>query len=161
MWIFIIVGSIIGLVVGAFFKVKNWISKIDYGVADGVSLEKVTAQGITVLLPIWIYNPSPFNLVFSNLDLKIYFNGFYVSNIKSPKTYMIASKRNSTYPLYVNIDPKATISLLAQQGQIINEKDWLEKVTVKVEGTVTAEIGVIRVNKLKIDLTDSLKYYVG
>jgi LEA14-like dessication related protein len=160
-WLFTILAVVVATAVGIYLKVRSWAKQIDYGVADGVQLEQLSYEGIKVLLPIWIYNPAPFDVVFSNLNLRIYFNDYYVSTIHSKKNYKIASKQNSTYPIMVTLDPKATLHLLAEQGQIIDEKNWLEKVTVRVEGSVDMDFGLLRINNYDIELVDSLKSYVG
>ena len=159
-WIFIILGVLIATVIGVFLKAKSWGKSVVYGVANGVTIKNISFSGMNILLPIWIYNPAPINIILSNLDLKIYFNDYYVSKIQSPSNYQIKKKQNSTYPLMVNIDAKSTLKLLAEQGQIINEKDWLEMVNVKVIGTVTMDLGLVTITNFKINVEDSLKTYV-
>jgi LEA14-like dessication related protein len=159
-WLFIILGVLVATVISLYFKVKTWGKNVTYGIADGVKLNNISVKGISVFLPIWIYNPTPMNIVISNLDLKVYFNGYYVSNIQSRSNYQLLNKRNSTYPLLINVDPASTLKLLAEQGQIINEKDWLDQINVRVEGSVKMDFGLISINNLKINLEDSLKTYV-
>ena len=160
----IIFGFLGALVLAAIIlaiRAKTWINQVKYGVATGVKPLKIGFNIIKVYMPIYFYNPTPFTIVASNLDVKILFDSHYVSRIKSPSNYKLISKQNSTYPLTVNVDPKEVINLLAERGEIINDPDWLKKVKVTVIGTVTLDVGLFKLNKFPIEFTDSLKYYVG
>jgi len=158
--LFSTIGALILLAVIGYMKAKKWISQINYGIASGVKVSKITLQNVSVYVPIWFYNPTPFSFVVSDLDLKIYFNNQYVSSIISPSNYRLNSKVNSTYPLTINVKYADIIKLLAEQGTIINDPDWLSKIQVRIVGTVKIDTGILSL-KQNINITDSLKYYVG
>lgn len=160
-WIIIAVALLVASVVAVYFKAKKWMSEINYGFAEGFKYNGLVNKSIELIVPIWIYNPTPVSVVFSDLDLKVFMNGVHVSNIQSSSNYKIASKRNSTYPLTVKVDPKALINLLAEQGAVIDQQDWMKKVMIRVEGTITADVGIFKLKNYHIEMNDSLKSYMG
>ena len=160
-WIYGIIGAVVLFIVVSAIKVSQWSKKIQYGVANGVKLIGLSGKNVKVLIPLWIFNPTPFSMVISKLDLDIYFNGYYVSKIQSKSNYKIQSKANSTYPLEINVRPMDIIKLLADQGTIIDQGNWLERVEVKVKGKATIDLGLFTLRNFNIELKDSLKYYVG
>jgi LEA14-like dessication related protein len=158
--LFSIIGVLILSVVIGYIKAKKWISEIRYGLANGVRITQFTVQNVSILLPIWFYNPSPFSLVVSDLDLRIYLNNEFVSTIKSPSNYRLNSKVNSTYPITINVKYRDIINLLAKHGAVIDDPDWLKKVNVRVVGDVKLDVGLFSMRR-KINIEDSLKSYVG
>jgi LEA14-like dessication related protein len=160
-WIYIVIGMVALAVVGLVMKAKSWQSKVEYGIGKGVKILGLNGKNISVLIPIYIYNPTPFKVIISNLDLDIYFNGFKVSTIESRSNYALPPQKYSTYPITVLIKPMDVINLLADQGAIIDQPDWLKKVNVRILGSVSWYAGVFTIKDYKIDLTDSLKSYLG
>lgn len=156
-----LLGMAVATTVGLYFRSKSYLKEIKYGISTGVKLLRIGLKDIQILLPIWLYNPTPINIVVSNLDLRIYMNGYYVSTITSPKSYQLTSGQKSTYPLIISIKTGDVLNLLENEGQIINDQDWLSKVIIRVEGTVTVDLGLFRLNRKKIFIEDSLKKYVG
>lgn len=160
-WIYAIVGVLVVGIVTTIIKINQWSKQIKYGIAEGVEILGFSGSNISVLVPMWIYNPTPFSMVASNLNLKVYFNGYPVSTIKSQSNYKIKSKDYSTYPLNVNVIPQDVLKLIAEQGTIIDEPNWLKKVDVRLLGTVTLDIGIFQIRDFEIDYTDNLKTYIG
>ncbi len=160
-YIYLIVGLLVATIVTTIIKVNLWSKQIKYGIANGVKLLGLSGSKISIFLPIWIYNPTPFSMVASNLNLRVYFNGYPVTTIQSSESYKIKSKDYSTYPLTVNVIPQDVLKLLAEQGTIIDEPNWLKKVDVRLLGTITLDVGIFRIKDFEIDYTDSLKSYVG
>jgi len=156
----IVAGLILG-VVGVYIKAKSWIKDFKFGIASGVKLTKISLTRIDVYLPLWFYNPAPINAVISNLDLKIYFDGYFISSIKNPKNMVLASKRNSTYPLEISLSTGQILTYLGDRGNIINDPDWLKQVEVTIIGSATFDLGIAKMNNFPIKVVDSLKSYVG
>ena len=159
-WIYIVIGVLILTVVSVWLRAKNLIGKIKYGLADGVKLNNISFQGAQIYLPIWFYNPTAISFVVSDLDLKIYLNDQFASRWQSPSNYVLKSKKNSTYPILINVATKDVMNILALQGSIIDEDNWLEKVQVRVVGSVKIDTGLFPI-RIPINIVDSLKYYVG
>jgi len=156
-----LLGIAVASLIGFYVKAKSYVKEVKYGINIGVKILKIGLKDVQILLPIWIYNPSPINIIVSNLDLRIYLDGYYVSTIKSPSSYQLTSEQKSTYPMTISIKTADVLNLLADKGEIINDPEWLSKVFIKVEGTVTLDLGIVRLNKKKIFIEDSLKKYVG
>jgi LEA14-like dessication related protein len=159
-WIYIVIGIVVLSVVGLVIKAKSWKDNFKYGLANGIKLLGLNGKNISVLIPIYIYNPTPFKMVVSDLNLDVYFNGFKVSTIQSRSNYALTSQEYSTYPITVLIKPMDVINLLADQGAIIDQPDWLKKVNVRILGSVTMYAGVFTIKDYEIDITDSLKSYL-
>ncbi len=159
--IYIVIASIALGVVMFMFKLKNWIKNIKFGLAQGVHLQKIGLTEIKVYLPLWFYNPSPIEAVISDLNLKIFFDGYYISSVKSPKNYMLASRVNSTYPLEITLSTGQILNYIADRGYVINDPDWLEKVEITIIGSVTFDLGIIKMRNFPIKIEDNLKSYLG
>jgi hypothetical protein len=156
-----ILGALVLSVVLFYLKAKSWIKQFKFGIASGVRITKISLTKIDVYLPLWFYNPAPIDAVISDLDLKIFFDGYYISSIKSPKHIALVSKRNSTYPIDISLSIGQALEYLGDRGEIINDPDWLKQVEITIIGSVTFEIGLIKMKKFPIKIVDSLKSYVG
>ena len=159
--IYSIVGVLILSVVLLVLKIKSLAKNIKIGITNGVAITKIGVKVIQIRLPIWFYNPFPNNIIVSDLDLKIYFEDYYVSTVKSPNNYKLESTKNSIYPILIDIEPRHLLKMLSDKGYMIDDPDWLNKVNVKIIGDVTADLGLMRLNNFPISLEDSLKSYVG
>ena len=159
--IYIILASIALGVVMFIFKLKSWIKNIKFGVAEGVRLQKIGLTEINVYLPLWFYNPSPIQAVISDLNLKIFFDGYYISSVKSPKSYLLAPKQNSTYPLDISLSTGQILTYIGDRGYIINDPEWLKKVEITIIGSVTFDLGIVKMKNYPIKIEDNLKSYVG
>ena len=159
--IFSIIGIFIVGFIALFVKAKQWVKEIKYGVASGVKLQKISPTSIQVYLPVYFYNPTPLSFILSNLDLKVYFNGYYVSSITAPANYKIVKKKYSTYPLTLDVEPEFLLKLLQDNGSVINDPDWTSKVNVKVIGSAKIDLGLIKINDFPINFEEPLKSYVG
>jgi len=144
-------------------KFKSWKKEFKFGIASGVRFTKIGLTNIQIHLPLWFYNPSPIQAVISNLDLKIFFNGTYISSIKSPANYLLASKRNSTYPLDISLSTGQILNWIAEHGYMIevDNTDWLKKVDIVIIGNVTLDLGLVKMKNIPIKIEDNLKTYVG
>jgi hypothetical protein len=156
----IILAVIVGIIVTIYLSFRSWIQKVQYGVDKGVKLKKISVRNIIVYLPIYFYNPSSLNIVVSNLDLKVFMDNYFVTNITSRGNYELRSKQYSTYPIDINIAPGDLLKILSEKGQVIDDPDWLKDVNVNVQGTATFDLGFIRIPNVPINFSDSLKYYV-
>ena len=156
----LIVAVIVGIIVTIYLSFRSWLKKVEYGVANGVRLKKISARNIIVYLPIYFYNPSTLNIIVSNLNLKVFMDNYFVTNITSSGNYQLRSKEYSTYPIDINIAPGDLLKILSEKGQVINDPDWLKSVNVNVQGTATFDLGFIRIPNVPINFSDSLKYYV-
>jgi LEA14-like dessication related protein len=156
-WIIAIIGFVIVALVAVIVQAKIWIKKVRYGVAPGFKLLRIGVQEIRVLFPIYIYNPTPFKVIASDLNLNIYFDDFFLATVQTPGNYALNPKSNSTYPLEFSVGTGNLLNYLSVRGYQINDPDWMEKVIVTVDGTISADIGIIKLNNQRIHFTDSLK----
>jgi len=156
---FIVIGLVVAFIVWVVVKSKKWAKEVKYGVADGYQLLKIGVSEVKVLLPVYIYNPTPFNAIVSDLDLQIYFDGYFLANVRTPGNYAIKPKSYSTYPLTFSVSTGHLLKYLGERGHVINDPNWLSKVKVSIVGTVSADVGVLRLRNQEVQLNQSLKDY--
>jgi len=162
--LYLIIGSIVGLLILSYISIRKWIRSIEYGIASGVKINDFRFQNIftfKLTLPMYFYNPTPFNLVLGNLDLDLYFDNIKMSKIILERSFKLKSKSRSNLPFEVTIKGQDIINYLAEKGEQVSDPDWLKKTRVRIEGTVDVDLGVLKIRKIPINFSDSLKYYVG
>jgi len=157
----IIFGLIVLTIVLLVISVKTWINKIDYGVADGFRIKTLGLKKVTILLPIYINNPTPFKIIVSDLDIDIYFDQLYISKIKTKGNYALLPKQYSTYPLEFQVATKDLIDYLANKGYQINDPEWKSNIEVTLDGNVTVDAGIFRLTNKDFKVVENLKSYVG
>jgi LEA14-like dessication related protein len=155
----IVLGLVVAFIVWMLVKSKQWANEVKYGVADGWKLLKIGVTEVTVLIPIYIYNPTPFNAIVSDLDLQIYFDGFYLATVRTPGNYALKPKQNSTYPLTFTVSNGQMLKYLGERGYVINDPNWMKNVKVTVVGTVSADVGILKLSKKRVELNQTLKDY--
>lgn len=160
----IIVSAIIGFVIISYLSIRRWIKSLEYGLASGVKINRVNFQNIlsiSILLPFYFYNPTPFNLVVSNMNLDVFFDGLKMSEILFEGTFKLKSKQRSNLPFNVNLNVQDVINYLAEKGENINDPDWIKKTKVTMIGTIDVDLGIFNLKKVPFNYTDSLKYYIS
>lgn len=155
------IGIVVALIVGLIVKAKQWFKELKYGIAPGFQLLQVGVREVRVLVPVYIYNPTPFNAIISDMNLRIYFDEYYISTVQVKGNYALRPKEYSTYPLEFKVSTGQVLKYLAERGEVINDPKWTKKVRVSVDGTVTADIGIIKLYNQRVQFNDSLKSYVG
>jgi len=159
-YILIVAALISGVVV--WYKAKGWAEQIDSGmIPEDIKLSRITTNTVDISIPIWFYNPTPVNLVVSDLDLKIYFDGYFISSVKTPQSYMLKSNQRSTYPLGVQIGIGPVLEYLSNKGYVINDPNWMKKVKITIIGNGTIDVGLLKFKKFPVNFESSLKYWLG
>jgi LEA14-like dessication related protein len=159
-WVAIAIGVVIFSVVALYIRVRTWASQIEYGITSGVKLIAISTKNIVVRIPLYFYNPTPIEFVVSNLNIAVYFNDYFISQIVSDKNYAIRPKENSTYPVDINVPPNYVLKFLSEQGILINDQDWLDKVNVKLIGKITVSVGPFTIRNIPFNVEDSLRNYI-
>jgi LEA14-like dessication related protein len=160
-WIYILAG-ITGLAVLGYVIVRGWLNKLDYGIdVAKIKILHIGFDNVQMKLPVWIYNPSPFNIIIKSFHLNLYINGQYLAKVNSDNTYMIKGKASSQYPLIINIPSASLISILKDYGAVIDEPNWQKRVNISVDGTISLESGIVTANKIKLKFDDTLKNWMG
>ena len=73
---------------------------------------------------------------------------------------MIKGKTASEYPLLINAPVMGMLEILKDQGTVIDDPKWQEKVLVSVDGNLSAETGVVSVKNVKVNFDGTLKEWM-
>jgi LEA14-like dessication related protein len=158
--IFILMGIAV-LATAGYFAVKSWIDKIDFGVKSSeIKLLALNFQQIQLRVPMWVYNPTPFNIIIKKFDINVYIDDVFIAKMVSDNNYMIKTHVASEYPIIVVASTPQVLDILKERGTIIDEPNWMEKVNIRIDGTVSIESGVVNVNRLKVNFDDKLKNWM-
>lgn len=158
----LIISLIIGFIVLSYVSIRRWITQIDWGVKSAdIEVKKIGLSSIDLKIPIWVYNPTPFDVIITHFNFNIYLNGMFLSNLTSSTNYRLISKYASEFPIMVSIPTRDLLKILERHGGVIDQPKWKEKVRVQVDGTFSAESGVVAINNYAISFDDSLKNWVG
>jgi len=160
-YLLVFFGLLITAVVALVIKARQWVNEIEYGMAEGFEILNRSAKGIDMRMPMWIYNPTPFNVIVSKTYLRVYFDNYYMSTIETNSNFQLSSKKNSVLPLIVQVAPKHILRYLSDRGTVINDPNWKKKVKVTVTGRISIELGVFSLRNIPVNFTESLKYYTG
>jgi LEA14-like dessication related protein len=112
---------------------------------------------ITIVVELFIKNPSPFSIVINSYNFNFLLNGFKIGNTKSEKTKEIAGKSYSVLSLPIEVDfnsafPKQMV------GDILNYfiSNQYDKIILMVDGKISGSTLKIPINK-NIELNYSLQ----
>ena len=160
--IILILAGISALAVVGYVSVRSWMKKIKFGIKPGsISLSHIGWDSVEIILPVWVYNPTPLNIIVTGMNIKVYIQGTYLATLTSNNQYMIKSKVASEYPILILLPTSTLLKVLSEHGTAIDDPDWKSKVRLAAQGTVSIESGVVALNNLKLDLDDTLKGWMG
>jgi LEA14-like dessication related protein len=157
-----IIGGIIALVLAGWVAVRSWMNRIQYGIdAAGIKITHLGFDSVQLKLPVWIYNPTPFDVVIKGFNVEIYIDDIYAATLNTDANYMLKSKVASQYPLLVNLPTAPLIQILKEKGAVIDQPNWQEKVRISVVGSVGMESGIVNINRMSVNFDDSLKNWMA
>ena len=158
----LILAGISALAVASYLSIRSWMAKMKFGIKPAsISLSHIGWDSVEIILPVWVYNPTPFNVIVTGMNIKVYIQGSYLATLTSNNHYMIKSKIASEYPVLISLPTSTLLKVLSEHGTAIDDPNWKSKVTLAVQGTVSLESGVVALNNLKLDFDDTLKGWMG
>lgn len=158
----LILAGISALAVAGYLSVRSWMKKLKFGIKPTeMSLSHIGWDAVEIILPIWIYNPTPLNIIVTGMNIKVYIQGTYLATLTSNNKYMIKSKIASEYPVLISLPTSDLLKVLSEHGTAIDDPNWKSKVKLAVQGSVSLESGVVVLNNLKLDFDDTLQGWMG
>jgi LEA14-like dessication related protein len=159
--IIIIISVVFGFLALSYIAVRSWINRIKFGLkVKNLKINKIGWQNINITLPLWMYNPSPFDIVIKNVNLNVYIDGTYLATLSTTQGYMIKSKVASEHPIAINIPTNQLLDILKDKGAMIEDPNWMEKVSISLDGSIGLEAGLINIPKWKIHFDDTLQSWM-
>jgi hypothetical protein len=142
-------------------RIRNAVSRLDYGIAPGLKITNFTFGEATLVLPIWVYNPANLNIILSRMNLNIFINKTFAGTVRIDKSYRISAQNKSIIPLTVTLQNTQVMQILIQNQNALLDGSWREKIDITVTGTTRAEAGVIYVDTLPFSLSGNYKWWMG
>jgi LEA14-like dessication related protein len=143
-----------------YMKYQEWIDKVKYGIAEGVKLKSMDFKSSDVIIPIFVYNPSPFSFIASKLRLNIYVNGIFIGNITTG-SYKIKPNLQTTLQLNLRTNNENILELLSEQGSIFVSSDWKEEVNFRVTGLIDVYSGPFYKRDIPIDISEKISFLMS
>lgn len=147
-----------GIYIGANYS--KWLSEYDYGMAGRPKRQLITTQTVVIQFPVWFYNPMPFAVIMSNLDLDVIIDGTNVGKIKS-QSYKLLPKQKTIITLEVTVSGIDLLRQIVQSTSAFSDPDWRNKTDIQFKGTVGMYAGPFYIQKLPIDFKEKASYYLS
>lgn len=152
------------LVLFAFYmrnQLRRAVDELDYGVAPGLKVTNFSFGESKLILPVWINNPTNFNMLFSNMEIDVFVNKIYAGKATLTKGYEVLKQERSIIPFEVQIDNVNAMQILLTVNQFLDSKNWRDKVNISFRGRFRAESGLLYFNNVPISADGSYKYWMG
>jgi LEA14-like dessication related protein len=133
-----------------FKKLKNACWYVAGGVINQIGFSHVS---LTIFFK--IHNKSDIPLEISYIDLNVYINELYVTNIKKPNKQVIGANSTSTVQLDINFNPADLLKAGMKNIQPLLTDN--NKVIIKLKGEMTAGSGIVKINRYPIEEVMTLK----
>jgi LEA14-like dessication related protein len=121
------------LLVGAGMWIKYQMDlsgKLVYGIKNA-KLKKVTLDAVYLEMDLVITNPTEINVGINSVDVDIYANNVFITNIVNNVPIEIKPNSNSSVPLKIKINPK---QLITDTGSLFNSGFKMDDVVIKTKG---------------------------
>jgi len=155
-WIIILVG-ISAISIAGYFSFKKWLSRLKYGIKPAeLKVKHIGFDFVEILLPVWVFNPLPISVIITKMSLNVSINNTFLGTVYSDNKYMIKSNLASEYPVLIKLPTSDLLKVLSEHGTAIDDPNWKSKVRLGVDGSVSAESGLMKVSNIKIKIDNTL-----
>lgn len=125
-----------------------------YAISGGV-IHNISTDEVKITLFFKLKNTSDLTIKIQNAQFSIYVNNLFVTKILRKDKQVILSNSDVIFKLDVEFSPKSLLKAgLANIAPLIYDKD---KLVINIKGTVDAEMGIVKVNKMPFDEKITLK----
>lgn len=154
---------VVGILFAVYLRrqIKIAIEKLDYGIASGIKLSGITFGESKITIPIWINNPTNFNVMVSKMNLDLFVNKVYAGTATLQSAYLIQKNGKSIIPFTVTLNNINAMQILINVNQFLGQSNWRDKVNISLRGETRAEVGLIYIEKVPISMDGSYKYWMG
>lgn len=156
----IIIGTLSASFLVARYYVLKWIDEIDYGSNGNPKFLGVENKTSKLQVPMWIKNPTPFNVQIIDLKLNLFIDGKYVSDVSS-RNYDLIKNQTTGINLFFDVKLSDLINAVGLSTDYFTDPDWGNKTKVSIVGTYGLRVGTFSIRNLSIDFKTKAETFLN
>lgn len=153
----------VSILIGFFVrnKIQKAIKELDYGVAPGIKVSDFNFDSSTLILPIWVYNPTNLKMIISNLELDCFINKLFVGKVKLDRSFAITPNGKSIVPLQIELKNTQAFQIIIDNQKYIQAGTWRDKIELSLRGSLRAESGIVYISRIPVSIDGNYKFWMG
>lgn len=160
---FILISAVVLVLFAMYMRnqLRRAVDDLDYGIAPGLKVTNFSFGDSTLILPMWINNPTNFSILLSNMEIDVFVNKIYAGKAQLNRGYVVEKQARSIIPFEVKLDNVNAMQILLTVNQFLDSKNWRDKVNISFRGRFRAESGLLYFNNVPVSADGSYKFWMG